>query len=183
MKKYLLQFGIIFLASSLAFAEPKGLKFSPEKNERYSNTKDPIVGPTTFDSAQNIVWMSCAVGQELNSESKVCIGSPDRLTFQQATSFAKKIGHGWRLPTYWEVKGASQSVMKILSNEKRESAGKYGGGGWDCERMGVWTTTGVEGNPNSINVAQCIGFSNGNNIDNRQFDKFGYEAFSLILVK
>lgn len=175
---------IAVFSSPFAFSQPKGLKFTPESGARYVDSMDPKVGPITIDSAQGITWMRCAVGQEIESDaSKECVGNLDSMTFKDIAPFAKKIGPGWRLPTLWEVKGANEHVMKALAKGKRAQPGKYGGGGWDCEGLGIWTSTGVTGMPNAINLAICTGFTSGNNIKDSAVDKFGDTRAPLMLVR
>ena len=184
MKTMLVSFPIMILTASVALAEPKGLKFEPVEQERFTQSKNPIVGPTVIDSYQNITWMACAVGQEFDANKKQCTGDGDLMTFQQAVAFVKKIGNGWRIPRYQEIKGAESYVMEILSNGNKKSANKYTSGGWNCSKRGVWTNTLWEsGNSNMMAYAECDMYSLGPEIKPFSAKTFGDERSRLILVK
>lgn len=169
---------------TLNSAAAQGLKFDESvKAERFTDGKDKQVGLTVYDSLQKITWMRCLVNQEFDSAAKVCAGDGKATTYAAAVSFAGSVGKGWRLPSYWEVKGASDYVMRIMAKGATEPAGKYGGGGWACERQRVWTTTGHDGNPNLVTLATCTGFTRGNDIENRPTEKSGGDTALIILVK
>lgn len=173
---------ILLMASTIIHSQ--GLKLDSQKIERYVDATDKKVGLTSIDSTQNLIWMRCVVGQEFDAaDTKVCGGKTDGVTFTEAVAFTNKIGNGWRMPTLWETQGSSDYVMKALAMGKSAPSGKYGGGGWDCVGLGIWTTTGVTDQPNQINMATCRGFTTGNNIAPNQFDKFGDARGLLILVR
>jgi hypothetical protein len=183
MKKCKHYISIVFLMTS-TIIHSQGLKIEANKAERYVEASDNKVGLTTIDSAQNLVWMRCVVGQEFDSAgTKACSGKAEGVTFTEAIAFSKKIGNGWRIPTLWEIQGSKVHVMKALAMGKTEAPGKYGGGGWDCVGLGVWTTTGVEGQPNQTNMAKCAGIMTGNDIKREQFDRFGDSRALLIMVR
>ena len=78
------------------------------------------------------------------------------------------------------------SAVRSLAMGKTERAGKYGGGGWDCVGLAVWTTTGVTDMPNFVNMAKCTGITTGNDMKSSAlsvFDKFGDTRGLLILVR
>ena len=172
-----------FLAATTVYADVNGLKYTAEKQERFSNSTDPSVGPITIDSFEELIWMRCTVGQEFDSGKNECVGNPTVLRFTDAATFAKKIGKGWRLPTISEVQSASGHVMRALANGDWEKAGKYGGGGWACEKKSIWTSTIGGAGENGILMADCVGFSKGNAIRGGAVDKFSNAGASLMLVK
>lgn len=186
MKTYKYYISIILLMIS-TINHSQGLKIDSQKIERYVDATDKKVGLTTIDSSQNLIWMRCVVGQEFDTAGEnACIGKADGVKFTEAVAFSKKIGNGWRMPTLWEIQGSNQHVMKALAMGKTERAGKYGGGGWDCVGLAVWTTTGVTDMPNFVNMAKCTGITTGNDMKSSAlsvFDKFGDTRGLLILVR
>ncbi len=164
-------------------ANAQGLKFEAGKSERYTDAKDGKVGLTTVDTAQNVTWMRCLVDQEFDEAFKVCEGEGAKVTFLEATAFSRKVGNGWRLPTYWEVESAREYVMKILAQGKWESPSGFNEGGWACEKSGVWTSTGVKDEPNRVFAAVCKGFGTGNDIRGVSSERHGSKKDYMILVK
>jgi hypothetical protein len=164
-------------------ANAQGLNFESSKSVRFTDSKDSKVGLTSVDAAQNITWMRCAVDQKFDEVSKVCNGEAAKVTFLEATAFAKKIGNGWRLPTYWEAESARGYVMKILARGVHAPSGTYGGGGWDCEYSDIWTSTDVKDQPNQVGTASCQGFTSGNTIKFNEVERHGNYRAQLILVK
>ncbi len=143
---------IMFTASSFS----QGLKFDPSDTERFVDGKEPKVGLTMVDRAQKITWMRCAVEQEFDVSTKECSGRPAALTYTQASAFAEKIGEGWRLPTYSELSSNGELLMRILAQGKRVQPGKYGGGGWACHGMPLWSSTKYQSSAGNIGlVGSC----------------------------
>ena len=154
----------VFLAALPALAAARSLLVA-------AGAVTPRIGLCTFSCHQH--WKAVA-------------DKYDGVKFTEAVAFSKKIGNGWRMPTLWEIQGSNQHVMKALAMGKTERAGKYGGGGWDCVGLAVWTTTGVTDMPNFVNMAKCTGITTGNDMKSSAlsvFDKFGDTLGLLILVR
>ena len=160
------------------------------------------VGGETFkDNSTRLEWMRCAVGQEVTrvdvevgaeyyKKNGRCKGTATRITYQQAISFTKKIGHGWRMPTIFEIEtlnngGLSdfriKEILVGLTKGRRDQWGDY----YYCENgyFGVWSTTPEKNKPNNVMRYECQGRVMGEPMYRVSGDIYSDDGSSLILVK
>ena len=59
-------------------------------------------GGDVLDRATRLLWRRCSVGLTW-SKSAGCLGERSSLSFEDATTLARRAGRTWRLPTYEEL--------------------------------------------------------------------------------
>jgi len=80
--------------------------FKPGSLEKYVIESDSVVR----DTRSGLRWYRCAAGQTI--QSGLCVGDPLRVSWDDAEGYAKEFskasGKTWRMPTYDEMKDASE---------------------------------------------------------------------------
>lgn len=89
---------VVCLISCMAMADCNKQQMRKDANSRFI-----IVGGEAFDKTTKLTWSRCSVGVTWK-KGVGCVGSPKMMNLNEANNYAKKIGHGWRVPTINELK-------------------------------------------------------------------------------
>lgn len=62
-----------------------------------------LQGEEAYDRRTHLTWARCSVGKRWHDSHHQCTGSVMLLSPDEATAYAQKLGHGWRLPNIDEL--------------------------------------------------------------------------------